>query len=261
MNKKVIFFDIDGTIFSNTNYQVSERTRTAIQSAQKNGHLAFINTGRTYAEINQEILDIGFDGCICGCGTYISYKNKVLFEITIANNIIKEVIKDLRRLNIYAVLEGSRTLYADFENGGPFNEELRKLHFFDEFPVSSWDSPVIACDKFTIWSKTRDSFLQFFEQYKDTFDFIEWDEHLCEVVPKGHSKATGIRYLISHLGIPKENTFAMGDGFNDLPMLEYVKYSIGMGNAPDEVKEIVSYVTKDVDEEGVAHALKHFDLI
>lgn len=84
---------------------------------------------------------------------------------------------------------------------------------------------------------------------------------MYEVVPKNHSKATGIEFLLSHLNIPHENTYSLGDGANDLSMLEYVQHSIGMGNSSDDIKGIVSYQTKDVDQDGVAVALKHFNII
>jgi len=53
----------------------------------------------------------------------------------------------------------------------------------------------------------------------------------------------------------------LGDSSNDLPMLHYVNYSIAMGNSSEEIREMVSFVTKDVDHDGIAYALKHFNII
>ena len=52
-----------------------------------------------------------------------------------------------------------------------------------------------------------------------------------------------------------------GDGGNDLAMLNHVAVSVAMGNANDELKEIASYVTKSVDDDGIEYALKHYGLI
>ena len=52
-----------------------------------------------------------------------------------------------------------------------------------------------------------------------------------------------------------------GDGGNDMAMLKHVAVSVAMGNANDELKEIADYVTKSVDNDGIYHALKHFELI
>ena len=54
---------------------------------------------------------------------------------------------------------------------------------------------------------------------------------------------------------------AFGDGGNDMQMLQYVSLAVAMGNAGDELKSIADFVTKDVDDEGIAYALKHYGLI
>lgn len=73
MNKKMIFFDIDGTILHEKTRTIPQSTLSAIKKARENGHLAFINTGRTFFNLTDDILGIGFDGYVCGCGTYIHY--------------------------------------------------------------------------------------------------------------------------------------------------------------------------------------------
>ena len=54
---------------------------------------------------------------------------------------------------------------------------------------------------------------------------------------------------------------AFGDGGNDMQMLQHVSLAVAMGNAGDELKSIADFVTKDVDDEGIAYALKHYGLI
>lgn len=58
-----------------------------------------------------------------------------------------------------------------------------------------------------------------------------------------------------------KDSIAIGDGFNDIKMLEGAALSIAMGNAPKEIKDISDYVTDDIYEDGVFNALKHFNLI
>ena len=67
--------------------------------------------------------------------------------------------------------------------------------------------------------------------------------------------------MMEHLDVEKKHTMAIGDSTNDLAMLDYAHISIAMGNSQNEVKERVSFVTKTVEEEGVAYALKHFGFI
>ena len=54
---------------------------------------------------------------------------------------------------------------------------------------------------------------------------------------------------------------AFGDGGNDIDMLKHVGYGVAMGNAADDVKQAADYVTTEIDNDGIAHALKHFGLI
>jgi Cof subfamily protein (haloacid dehalogenase superfamily) len=261
MNRKIIFFDIDGTILSHRNNQISDSTKAAIKKAQANGHLVFINTGRTIAEIESRITDLGFDGYVCGCGTYIAYQGTVLHHTAIPSHMIGELIKDLYSYQIDAVLEGSTAIYYDNQPLSPRMQRLYDSQKNSKFNIQNWNVPDICFDKFCVWSTTQESSDRFYEKYKDHFDFIGREKRLYEVIPKGHSKATGIEFLLSYLNIPQENTYALGDGSNDLPMLQYAKNSIGMGNSSDDVREIVSYLTSDVDQHGVACALEHFNLI
>ena len=261
MNTKIIFFDIDGTILSHRTYQISDSTKEAIRQAQANGHLAFINTGRTLTEIDAEIIEAGFDGLVCGCGTHITYHGKELFHKSIPADLAAMLIKDLRLLNIEAVLEGRDAAYYNFASANQILLELKEHQLRRNVNIKSWEEPELFFDKFCTWEYTRESGILFYEKYKEMFDFIDRNDHFYEIVPKGHSKATGIQYLINHLDIPYENTYCFGDSENDLPMLKYVKNSIAMGNAPQTIKDLVSYVTGDVDEDGIAHGLRHFGLI
>ena len=54
---------------------------------------------------------------------------------------------------------------------------------------------------------------------------------------------------------------AFGDGGNDIEMLRHVAIGIAMGNAGDDVKAAADYVTDDIDDNGVANALRHFGVI
>ncbi len=260
MNSKIIFFDIDGTIFSHTTMSVPESTRAAIKKAQANGHLAFINTGRTSSEIDNEITDIGFDGYICGCGTYISYQGNLLHQEVVSAEITRELIKDLRSCHLEAVLEGPQHSYFDTQINNQVIMQIKK----EQEPggkVKSFNDPDIRFSKFCIWPSSREGYLIFYEKYMDKFDFIGRGTSFFEVIPKNFSKATGIHFILDYLKLSQEDTYAIGDSANDLSMLKCVKHSIAMGNAVREVLSEVSYVTDDVDKDGVAKALKHYEII
>ena len=88
-----------------------------------------------------------------------------------------------------------------------------------------------------------------------------YKRQVWEVTQKDYTKATGIRFMCSHLDADMENCFAVGDSENDLDMLKAVKNSIAMGNAKEEILPYCSYVTKGIEEDGIHYALKHYGII
>ena len=91
--------------------------------------------------------------------------------------------------------------------------------------------------------------------------YIQREGNFCEVVPKGYTKATGIRYLLDYFDLPLENAYAFGDGSNDEPMLAYVPNSIIMKKGPEYLKKKVRFVTDDVREDGIYKAMKKMEII
>ena len=72
------------------------------------------------------------------------------------------------------------------------------------------------------------------------------------------SVGNGLLAIAAHQGIRIEETMALGDGGNDIPIVERAGIGVAMGNANDSLKAIADYVTDSVDENGVYHALKHW---
>ena len=96
------------------------------------------------------------------------------------------------------------------------------------------------------------------------------DEHfLCfihedkawELTQKNLSKATGIRFLADRLGVPVKDTYAFGDSTNDLLMLQFAGNSIAMGDSDPLILPHCTYQTTNIEDNGIANALKRFHLI
>ena len=88
-----------------------------------------------------------------------------------------------------------------------------------------------------------------------------WHPTFCDISPIGGTKQLGIDKFLEYYGLDLKDTMAFGDGGNDMQMLQHVSLAVAMGNAGDELKIIADFVTKDVDDEGIAYALKHYGLI
>lgn len=262
MKPFAIFFDIDGTILNEKTGEVSPSTKEAILKARENGHYTFINTGRSLAEVSSDILNLGFDGIVCGCGTYIQYKGEELFQKKLEKACMDEIVKDLTYYKINAFLEGTNYFYVSNQTTEEHKTAIEKI--FGKGVLNRlrfWTEKEIDFNKFTIWLKEKSQFQDFYEKYKEQFEFIDRKKGLFEVVPYGFTKGTAIAFICEHLGISKEQTMALGDSTNDLDMLEVAHISIGMGNSMKDVLEKVTYVTKHIEEDGVEYALKHFGII
>ena len=79
-DRKILFFDIDETLLSHRTLEIPESAKKSIKKAKENGHLVFINTGRTISVVNREIKELDFDGYICGCGSYIEVNGEVIYS-------------------------------------------------------------------------------------------------------------------------------------------------------------------------------------
>ncbi|HEX6516401.1 MAG TPA: HAD family hydrolase [Nocardioidaceae bacterium] len=81
--------------------------------------------------------------------------------------------------------------------------------------------------------------------------FIGWTAWL-DLAPEGVSKASGLAEVAARLGVAPEHVLAIGDGRNDIEMLQWAGRGVAMGQAPDEVKAAADAVTASVEEDGAA---------
>lgn len=263
-DKKMVFFDIDGTIWTEPGQLMPDSAVRAIQELRSNGHLAFINSGRTSTFIPDRIRDLGFDGYVCGCGTYIYYQGEQLFSSTVSPQICRHIVQLMRDCRIPGFFEENDHMYFDLESPcstDQITEIFGKVHGIDFNTLSEEEKAVFHFDKFLIM-QMPDSDMDTFRQYiDDKFDYIDRGHNIGEIVQKGYSKASGIQFLMDHLDIPLKNCYAIGDSANDLPMLQFVPNSIAMGNSSSEILPYCAYQTDSVMEDGLYHALKHYNLI
>lgn len=259
----MIFFDIDGTIITEHTHIIPEGTVKAIKKARENGHLAFINTGRTFFNVTENIRSIGFDGYVCGCGTYIYHNGQPLLAKSIPHETCVEIVKKLRECKIEGLFEEVNNVF--FDQSKPATGELAKVkdHFgIQGFDVTkSWDDPDLVFDKFVVWINEDSDFETFYSYITKDFDYIDRGNNFGEIVPKGYSKATGIKFLQEYFDIPLEDCYAIGDSTNDLSMLNYVPNSVAMGNSTPILFDSVDFITKHIEEGGIEHALKHYGII
>ena len=82
----------------------------------------------------------------------------------------------------------------------------------------------------------------------------------ADVTVRGADKGDAVRGVAAALGVALEDTFAFGDGINDLSMVVAAGHGVAMGNAVEELKAAAEFVTADIDKDGVALGLAHYGL-
>lgn len=261
--RKIIFFDIDGTISIEETGEIPKSAIAAIRKARENGHLAFINTGRTLSSVEEKYKQIGFDGFVCGCGTDIYEGSNNVFHYTVPKEVCMEVIKKARETKVTAVYESAVAVYYD-----PIVPKHEVVEELKNRAAGGWQTlpenmEEIACtfEKFCVWLTEEADYDSFHDAICHYFECVNRGGGMYEIMPKEVSKATGIQFLLDYYGISLEDCFAIGDSTNDLPMLQYVPNSIAMGNAMKEILPYCSFQTADIKEDGLQIALKHYGII
>ncbi|CDQ19906.1 hypothetical protein SAMN05192559_103149 [Halobacillus karajensis] len=257
MTKKIALFDIDGTLLDHDK-KLPEKTKTAIQALKEEGVFCAIATGRApfmYKKLREEL---GIDSFVSFNGQYVVFEGQEVY-----NNPLSE--PELERLHNHAegndhpmVFMNHEEMKASVPDHNHIEESLGTLYIDHPSADASFFrgrkiyQALLFCE--------GDEIEEYREAY-DAFDYIRWHPVSCDVLPKGGSKAEGIKKLVEAAGLHMEDTYAFGDGLNDIEMIREVGTGIAMGNAVSETKAVSDFVTKDVAEDGIAHAIYELGLL
>ncbi|KAL0553111.1 hypothetical protein IC582_006998 [Cucumis melo] len=81
---------------------------------------------------------------------------------------------------------------------------------------------------------------------------------MLEIVPRGTSKGSGVKMLLDHLGVSAEEVMAIGDGENDIEMLELASLGIALSNGSEKTKAVANLIGPSNDEDGVAEVIYRY---
>ena len=251
----IVFFDIDGTLAMGTCVPAS--AADAVARTRALGNLVFICTGRPrrYAQTN---FGAYADGFVCSNGR-LAVQGETI--------VINEPLSWEQVATITGILDGFDVGYAfcaadDLYYGG--NPAYREV-------AENVNGPTLDLAQ----ARTRNVDLYNFDVYFG--DVSEREQitdalgDLCLVNPHGphpsadvtvlgYGKGDAVRDVAAALGVAYEQTYAFGDGINDLSMIEAAAHGVAMGNAVPELKAAAEYVTTDINKDGVARGLAHFAL-
>lgn len=280
IDKKIIFIDVDGTLCNDSGL-VPESAAVAIKEARKNGHLIYLCTGRSKAEIYDFIMEIGFDGIIGAGGGFVEIGNEMLYHKRVSAANVKHLVDFFNKHNIDFYIESNGGLYAsdnliprletiiygDVENNptAKYEKENNPNHFIEAMIIGQ-DLYRNDVNKACFLEPKEITFEEIKEEFKNEFEVIHctvpaFGDDSGELGVPGVHKATAIEILLKHLNIDVKDTIAIGDGMNDAEMFEFCALGIAMGNAKQGLKEIADEITDTHDEGGIYNSFKKHGLI
>ena len=276
---KFLFFDIDGTLVGKSKV-VTDKTKWAIQQAQKNGHKAFLCTGRAPTSIVGDIKTIGFDGLICSAGGFVIIDDQYIFENFINQYVLSEVMTLFINNHVLFTLETKHAIYetpgvTEFfirkhQNETEDNLELRR--FFElrrqgenRLPIKDFDILKTGVTKVCFVAIHKEDFMKcipFLEEFFNIVIFSKEDDEFIngEIIIKNCTKADGILKVINYYHGQMKDTIGFGDSMNDYQMLEEVHTSVVYENAPEQIKRLGQYFFKDPDQDGIYEVMKELNL-
>lgn len=257
--KRLFVFDIDGTLV-NRSYELKQEVIDVINHLLDNGEFIATCSGRSYIGSMRFLSQFkqGNKFAICANGSLIYKDDKTLInKLSLKYKDFKNVYKYTKNIsNFFTYLYKNDTLYHEYYD--ECIELDKKSSNMLSFNIENQFQDDDEIDKIMVRDKTKEN-MKYFKiplSLKIKYSAVKSSKVFLEVTNKKANKGRGVETLRKHLNIDKNNVFVFGDSGNDVSMIKKFKNSIAMGNAIEKVKHHAKYVTKSVEEAGVAYALK-----
>ncbi len=262
---KLVAIDLDGTLL-NSRHELSDRNRSALESAQQRGIAVVFATGKTRHAAASLIKTLGINSP----GIYMQGLITYNADGSVRTRIVME------RESVSRVI----TLGEDFGFSALAYSDNRAFALrIDEFTTQLTEFGEPQAETITDWRELLDSFaINKVVLYGEENGVAPLRRALearlasavhvtranidgmIEVLPANTSKGQAVKTLLDELGIDPSNALALGDGENDIEMLQAVGIGAAMGNATQKLKDIADVIVPSNEEDGVAFALEEFAL-
>lgn len=254
---KAAFFDVDGTMLSHKTKSVPQSTRRAIEKLKAAGIRCVVATGRQISEMAKlPIADMAFDGYITLNGQLILDGEKRILHGTPITGETKEfLLRQFAEHTLPIMLVEEDRVYVNF-----VDDRVIRVQENISSPIPPLGE-YSGRELYQICVYLGESDEHKLAPIAQQCEMTRWDLGGVDVIAKGGGKVAGIRRYLEANHILPEEIIAFGDGDNDTQMLKFAGIGVAMGNAWESAKNAADYITKDVDEDGIEAALKHFGLI
>lgn len=254
---KAVFFDVDGTLLSHRTKQVPSSAKEALETLKAAGIRCVVSTGRMIREMDRLPMGgVTFDAYITMNGQLtLDADRQPLYGMPLEGEVKAFVLKLFRERKVPVILVEQDRLYLNFACQRV--TDVQTAISSKVPPLGEYEGAELyqACVYVTGEEE------QVLDPIRDICEVTRWHSGGVDVISKGGGKRTAVQRYLEQNGITPEEAIAFGDGENDMGMLQLAGIGVALGNAEEKVKKIADYVTDDIDENGLAKALKHFGLI
>lgn len=244
---KLLAVDYDGTLRRGD--VVSDRNKAALKKWHAHGNLFGIVTGRSLESIQREILknELEVDFLITNNGGVQADGNgNVLSIATISFDAALDIINYIKTLDCisYVLNDGVSRSRSVLKNG------IADMKYGNQDVMRSEDDLlkekqvaqiVISVDNNEINHRYAQAINESFNDFVEAFPNL----YCVDIVPKGISKAEGIRNMLTASGLSVDEVICAGDQFNDYSMLQKFK-GYTFHDSPKELQELAFKVINEV---------------
>lgn len=232
--QNIYVFDVGNTLIEKPSNRMVSTLKDDLISLQKNGNIIGIATMRNLTMLKELITQVKFDFIIALNGAYVECGNEVLIDEPIDKNEFNKIIEriDLNQIN-YKIYTKNSIHIKNVSDEAIYGLELKNCYDLAYDMAKNFPSFI-----FHVWEKGK----------------------TCDIHSINVSKSKGMIAVCNYFEIPIQKSIAFGDGFNDIDLFKVCGVSVAMETAPDELKDIASFVTNSVHENGVSLALKQLQL-
>jgi Cof subfamily protein (haloacid dehalogenase superfamily) len=255
--KKIVFFDIDGTLLDQEK-KLPRSTKKAIQLLKENGVFVAIATGRAPFMFTSLKKELDIDSFVSFNGQYVVFENEAIYKNPLKQSELERFLQDTKTNEHPLIFMNELTMKATTHYHPYIETSMGSLLFPHPDEDKSFFVDNEIYQSLLFCKENEEKF--YFENFSE-FDFIRWHPYSVDILPKGGSKAEGIKKMIDRLGFDLKDVYAFGDGLNDLEMLKAVGTGVAMGNGVHEAKALANLVTTDVSDDGIWNGLKELQLI
>ena len=262
---RLVAFDVDGTLVGR-DLKISPRVRDAVARMRDAGVAGCLVTGRMYRSTLPFVRELHFDApviCYQGAAIIDPTTDDVLDHIALSNEVVRELIAgaEAQRLHLQLYRNDeyyceTRNKYSELYASLAMTEPVIVPSLREAFAYSPATKAVIVAE-----AAVAERYAKTLSEQMDGRAYVTRSlPEFVEVLDPAVDKGAALRFVASRLGIPMDETLAIGDSWNDAPLLRAAGFGVAMGSAPPELREIADAAVGDLAADGVAEALEAYVL-